>query len=150
MSSNSGLRLVDDDGPNTGPRPIQYRVLLSATLVTTTSERTVKLRTLSLTSAQIEGTNLPGQGTDVILKRGTLEVFATVAWSEGRRCALHFETAISEEEAWSQIRQPRATAAPADAADQRRPGFHGQILTEADRRSVAEWANPVGRLAYRD
>jgi hypothetical protein len=148
MSNKSSLRLIG--GQAGEERPEQYRVLLSAMLVTTTTERPVKIRNLATTSAQIEGLNLPAQGTDVILKRGTLEIFATMAWSEGRRGALHFETALSSDEMLAQIHPARTPPPTVDAEDYRRPGFQNAPLSEEDRKTVANWATPAGRLAYRD
>lgn len=148
MSDIGGLRLVEEE-PEMGTRT-EVRVLLAAILVTTTREQPVKLRALSAAGATIEGMNLPGQGKDVILKRGTLEIFATVAWAEGRRCTLDFETPITDEEVWAQIRHPRPGPAPVEAADPRRPGFHGVAVNAADRQAAAEWAQPAGRLAWRD
>jgi hypothetical protein len=149
MSKSANLRLAaaqDEGAPPQG----EYRVLLLATLITTTRELGVKLRSLAPAGATIEGFNLPRQGTDVILARGGLEAFATVAWAEGRRCGIHFETALSEEEVRAQIKQPLPAPAPLDAADHRRPGFRAAALGEEDRRAAAEWGQPVGRLAYRD
>jgi hypothetical protein len=149
MIRSASLRLAagEDEGAS---RPGEYRVLLLATLITTTRELAVKLRSLSPTGATIEGFNLPAEGTDVILKRGMLEAFATVAWAEGRRCAIQFETALSDEDVCAQIRPSHPTAAPAEEEEHRRPGFHAVTITDEDRRTAAEWAQPTGRLAYRD
>jgi hypothetical protein len=150
MTRSASLRLAAGEDEGTAPRQGEYRVLLLATVITTTRELAVKLRSLSPTGAIIEGFNLPSQGTDVILKRGLLEAFATVTWAEGRRCSIEFETPLSDEDVLAQIRQPRTGAAPLDPIDQRRPGFHVVNVTEEDRRTAAEWARPTGRLAYRD
>lgn len=148
MSNENSLRLIEAQAGE--QRPEQYRVLLSAMLVTTTAERPVKIRTLATTGAQIEGMNLPAPGTDVILKRGTLEIFATMASSEGRRGEVHFETALSSDEMLAQIHPPRRAAPTIEAEEYRRPGFQDTHLSEEDRQTVANWATPVGRLAYRD
>jgi hypothetical protein len=130
----------------------EYRVLLLATLITTTRELPVKLRSLSPTGATVEGFNLPAEGADVILQRGALDAFATVVQSEGRRCLLRFETALTDEDIRTQIRQPRLApqVATVEGSDHRRPGFRGGGLTDEEQQAVTEWARPVGRLAYRD
>ena len=150
MTGSASLRLALGEDGGATPRPAEYRVLLLATLITTTRELAVKLRSLSPTGATIEGFHLPAAGTDVILKRGLLEAFATVTWAEGRRCAVEFESELSHEDVWAQIRQQPSAPAPLDPVDRRRPGFHVIEVTEDERRTAAEWARPTGRLAYRD
>jgi hypothetical protein len=150
MTRSASLKLATGEDEGSAPCQGEYRVLLLATLITTTRELAVKLRTLSPTGATIEGFSLPVQGTDVILKRGLLEAFATVTWAEGRRCAIEFETALSDDDVLAQIRQPRTAPGAQDPVDQRRPGFHVVDMNDDDRRTAAEWARPAGRLAYRD
>jgi len=149
MSKSARLRLAGEEAA-APPQPGEYRVLLLATLITTTRELPVKLRSLSVTGATLEAFDLPRQGTDVILKRGAIEAFATVAWAEGRRCAIAFETPLTEDEVWAQIRQPRPAPLAPELGDHRRPGFHAVTISEDDRRTAAEWARPAGRLARRD
>jgi hypothetical protein len=144
------LRLVAGEAENPERRHRRFRVLLSASLITTTNEFMVKLRDLSCTGAMVEGMRLPPAGTDLILKRGGLEIFAAVAWSEGRHAGLTFEEAISETELLSQIHQAPAQNAAVVELEKRRPGFKGGRLSAEDRELVAEWANPAGRRAYRD
>ena len=152
MGKSARLQQAASEGEGEGPPAGEYRVLLLATLITTTRELPVKLRSLSATGAAIEGFNLPAAGTDVILKRGGLDAFATVVHAEGRRCMLRFETVLDEAEIRAQIRYPRPSPEPVsvDPTDHRRPGFHGGAFTDEDRRTVSEWARPVGRLAFRD
>lgn len=152
MGKSASLRLAAGEDQGLASPPSEYRVLLLATLITTTRDLPVKLRSLSPTEAAIEGFNLPIEGTDVILKRGGLDAFATVTWAEGRRCTIRFETALDEEEIRAQIRQPRTAPEPVnvETAEYRRPGFRTVGLTEDEQRAAAEWAKPRGRLAYRD
>lgn len=150
VGSQGNLRLVAD-GPELAPRTNRtFRVLLSANLITTTDEIAVKLRDLSCDGAMIEAMRLPSAGTDVILKRGGLELFATVAWSAGCRANLTFESAIPEAELLRQIHQPASDAMPSAEAEKRRPGFRQVALSEGERELASEWANPAGRHAYRD
>jgi hypothetical protein len=144
------LRLVADQADHEPRTSRPFRVLLSARLITTTDEIAVKLRDLSCEGAMIEGMQLPGAGTDVILKRGGLELFATVAWSAGRRAGLTFESAVSEVELLRQIHQPTGDAAVVSDAEKRRPGFRQGTMSEQERELASDWSNPAGRLAYRD
>ena len=152
MGKRANLRLAEAESDQAPPGQGEYRVLLLATLITTTRELPVKLRSLSPTGATVEGFHLPAEGVDVILQRGALDAFATVVQSEGRRCMLRFETGLTDEEIRTQIRQarPAPQVAPVDGSDHRRPGFRDRVLTEEEQQAVTEWARPTGRLAYRD
>lgn len=149
MGANASLRLAAEFDEGCTPCEGEYRVLLRATLITTTRELPVKLRSLSPTGAALEGFDLPRQGTDVILKRGTLDVFATVDRSEGRRCTLRFETALTDEEVRAQIRQPRSALEPmpAEVAEHRRSESRSGELTDEEQRAAAQWARAFGRTA---
>jgi hypothetical protein len=86
-----------------GPR---YRVLLVARLFTTTGERIVKLRDISATGAMVEGDRLPAPGTDIMLQRGSLELFATIVWAKDGRAGLEFDEPLTEAELWLQVNAP--------------------------------------------
>jgi len=127
----------------------RYRVLLSAKLIGTTQEQPVKVRDLSATGAMIEGAKIPAAGTDVILRRGALELFATVAWVKGNRGGLHFYKRISETELWTQIHRT-GHSAPVEETAHHRPGFRAATLTPEEAEAAAAWARPQGRAALRD
>ena len=110
--------IVDSAAPDArrGPR---FRVLLVARLLTTSGERRVKLRDISAEGAMVEGDRLPAPGTDVMLRRGSLEQIATVVWSKDGRAGLEFDEPLTEAELWMQVDAPhlaRAAAAPAPLA----------------------------------
>ena len=75
-----------------GPR---FRVLLVARLLTTSGERNVKLRDISANGAMIEGDRLPAPGTDVLLRRGSLELIATIIWTRDGRAGLEFDEPLT-------------------------------------------------------
>src|SRR5688500_4089051 len=104
MGSHAMLSLADGQ-PDQRQSP-RYRVLLIARLVTTWSERIVKLRNLSATGAMIEGHRIPPVGTDLLLQRGSLEVFATIVWREGEQAGLEFDQPLTETELWMQVNAP--------------------------------------------
>lgn len=96
-----------------GPR---FRVLLVARLLTTSGERTVKLRDISANGAMVEGDRLPAPGTDVMLRRGALELIATIVWTQDGRAGLEFDEPLTEAELWMQVNAPHLAeveAAPA-------------------------------------
>jgi len=136
MGKSAHLRVAAGDGEDEAASAGEYRVLLLATLITTTRELPIKLRSLSGTGAAIEGFNLPTAGTDVILKRGPLDILATVIRVEGRRGTIQFETILSEDEIRAQIRYPRpAEPARAEIMELHRPDFD-RGFDDEDRRTI--------------
>jgi hypothetical protein len=88
-------------------RSPRFSVLLVARLVTTWGERIVKLRNISATGAMIEGDRIPPAGTDVLLRRGALELFATIVWIREKQAGLEFEAPLTEAELWMQVDAPQ-------------------------------------------
>ncbi len=86
-----------------GPR---FRVLLVARLFTTTGVRSVKLRDISATGAMVEGDRLPAPGTDIMLRRGSLELIATIIWAKDGKAGLEFDEPLTEAELWMQVNAP--------------------------------------------
>ena len=100
MASNAMLSLLGSDG---GRDNLRFRVLFSATLVTSTDQHPVTVRDLSTTGAGIEGARLPSAGTDVLLRRRSTDFFASVSWSAGGRAGLEFDEPISAAELVAQL-----------------------------------------------
>ena len=67
------------------------RVALTATIECLSGQRRVLLRDVSETGALIEGTDLPGLGTDLIVRCGDIDVLATVVRVERNKCGLAFD-----------------------------------------------------------
>ena len=72
-------------------------MLLSARLITVTSESAVRIRDLSRGGARVEGRDLPPVGTDILLKRGAFEAFGTIAWIADTHCGIQFEAELGDE-----------------------------------------------------
>jgi hypothetical protein len=99
------------DGQPDERRSPRFSVLLVARLVTTWGERIVKLRNISATGAMIEGDRIPPPGTDILLQRGALELFATIVWTRDKQAGLEFEATLTEAELWMQVDAPQFQAA---------------------------------------
>ncbi len=95
------------DGQPDERRSPRFSVLLVARLVTTWGERIVKLRNISATGAMIEGERIPPAGTDILLQRGALELFATIVWTRDKQAGLEFEAPLTEAELWMQVDAPQ-------------------------------------------
>lgn len=105
MGSHAMLAFAD--GSPEQRRSPRYRVLLIARLVTTAYERIVKLRDLSATGAMIEGPRIPPLGTDILLQRGSLEVFGTIVWSKDMQAGIEFDEPLTETMLWMQVNAPQ-------------------------------------------
>jgi len=92
-------------------------LMLAATAESSGCYSAVRIRNLSESGALIEGSGLPGAGSNLILKRGDLQVAATVAWASGERRGVHFVSPTPVQEwAGGKIR----VAEPGGFRDQRR------------------------------
>ena len=121
MSGSSKiLSLVYEKGRDCRRQWPRELMLLSARLLTTTSERNVRIRDLSPGGARIEGIDLPTVGTDVLLKRGGFEAFGTIAWIADNQAGVEFDAEL-DDEAYAALRQPQGLDRPAEPV--RRPGF---------------------------
>ncbi|WP_166040060.1 PilZ domain-containing protein [Sphingosinicella sp. YJ22] len=121
MASHSILKLIGEGGESRR-RSIRNRVLMVATLHTSSREIAVRLRDVSATGARIEGAELPRPGADVILKRGAFEGFARVVWTSGNVAGIEFDEPIEETELMLRLNGLPPASAP-DPDQFRRPGF---------------------------
>jgi hypothetical protein len=99
------MAMVEAEAPDARRAP-RFRVLLVARLLTTSGERNVKLRDISANGAMIEGDRLPATGTDVMLRRGSLELIATIVWAKDGKAGLEFDEPLTEAELWMQVNAP--------------------------------------------
>jgi hypothetical protein len=104
-------------------------VALTGILESVGGRQSVSVKNLSCTGAQLEGSAMPQSGREVILRAGSLDCFATVAWSGGTRCGIRFEEPLEMEEvlALHQITSDQVEA--------------------AEKESIADWFSSQGRYA---
>ena len=99
--------LAFTDGAPEQRRSPRYRVLLIARLVTSSYERIVKLRDISASGAMIEGPRIPPAGTDILLQRGSLEVFGRIVWVRKMQAGIEFDAPLTETMLWMQVNAPQ-------------------------------------------
>lgn len=121
-ASNRMLNLVFDSGADCRRQWPRQLMLLSARLITVTSDRAIRIRDLSPGGARIEGNDIPPVDTDVLIKRGSFEAFGTIAWNSGGQAGVEFETPL-DEEAYEALQQPRHPELEPERETSRRPGF---------------------------
>ncbi|MFL6720677.1 MAG: PilZ domain-containing protein [Sphingomonas sp.] len=74
------------------------RVLMSATVVTSTGTHKVTIRDVSRTGVQIAAKDKMPLNTDVLFKRGSLSAAAHVTWVNGGEAGLRFYRELTFEE----------------------------------------------------
>lgn len=89
-----------------GQRDGRIRLHLLATLATTTRTQSVVLRNISAGGAMIETQDSPAVGSTVQLRRGALDILATIVWAERNRCGMEFVEPIDAERIVEQWNSP--------------------------------------------
>ena len=108
MEPGDNLLRVQGESPTgkEGRRIQRYRVLFNAELVTTSDEQPVKVRDISVGGAMLEGRMPIATGKDVILRRGTIELFARIRWTSGTECGIQFEDTLTLAEMLAFLHEP--------------------------------------------
>jgi hypothetical protein len=149
VASHNLLTVVENRSPSEGAEPKggpRVRVLINARVITTTDEQPVKLRDISPGGTLIESEHSFAVGKDVILRRGSSEVFARVVWADGNRCGLQFEEPMTEAELLAFIHQPVRAAVPMPLPP--RASLAAEPLTREQWEIIDAWGRPGGREAY--
>lgn len=150
MMGQKTLSLVSNEAhPRQGERRSQprYRVFLKATIITTTSEQPVRVRDMSVGGAFVEGNAPFVADTDVMLRRGSTELFARVAWTAGTKCGLAFEEALTDQELAEFIHQPVRGDQRLPQSLPPRPTLEPEKLTPEQWAMIEAWGRPTGRGA---
>ena len=84
----------------------RFRVLLNAELISTLDEQPVRVRDISTGGAMIEGQRAVTKAKEVILRRGNVELFAEICWTDGNQCGLQFDETITEADMMAFIQEP--------------------------------------------
>jgi hypothetical protein len=108
---------------------------MTATLEIAGRAITVKLRNLSAEGAQVEGADLPVEGTEVLFRKADLAVVGTLVWNKGKQAGIRFAQELEPDTVLNHIPVPR----PRMQADFRRPGLASRALTEQERKLAATW-----------
>ena len=95
----------------------------------------VTLRNLSSDGAQVEGAQLPVEGTDLLFRKGDLAVAGSIIWTQGKQAGIRFEQALDPATVLNHVPVARARM----ATEFRRPGLGSRALTEQERALAATW-----------
>ena len=86
------------DGPGGRRGAARAPLVLRAAMTTQCRSQTVVLLDVSQTGAKLTCPDVPPVGTDVLVRIGPLEAFATVVWAEIGDCGVNFEASIGIDE----------------------------------------------------
>ena len=95
----------------------------------------VKLRDLSADGAQIQGDDIPIEGTSLMFRRGDLAVAGSVIWTKGKQGGIAFSVKLDPDTVLNHVPVPRARTKP----DFRRPGLASRALTFQERKQAERW-----------
>ncbi|MBA3577955.1 MAG: hypothetical protein H0W39_10165 [Sphingomonas sp.] len=112
--------------------------MLTATLESEQGDVQVRVDDLSAHGARVCGEGLFPLDTPVTFRCKALAVEGFIAWVDMPFAGIGFGDPIEPQMAFRKVTPARQTV----SKDFRRPGFRGRRLTDAERRSVEEWARP--------
>ena len=106
-------------------------VLLPVWITTVSSSATVDVLNVSRTGAKLRGPDLPGTGSDLLVRVGPIDVLATVVWLCNDVCGVTFENPVSD----------------ADVAQLRRENRWASVtrLTPEERLAAEDWLTGFAR-----
>ena len=126
---------MDESGNTQNRRSRRSHLLMAATLEVAGRAISVKLRNLSADGAQVEGDQLPVEGTSVLFRKGELAIAGRVIWTKGRQAGISFAQKLETQAVLNHIAVPRPRMEP----DFRRPGLATRALTEQERKLAERW-----------
>lgn len=126
---------MDESANTQNRRSRRSHLLMTAILETSGRAVQVKLRNLSAEGAQVEGDQLPVEGTELMFRKGDLAVAGCVIWTKGRSAGIRFVQTLETDAVLNHIAVPQPRTTP----DFRRPGLASRALTECERKLAEAW-----------
>ena len=109
----------------------RYVIYATASVATFRERHVVVIEDVSATGAKLTGTDLPANGTEIMLKTRKGSFYASVVWAQKDWCGIQFEQALTD----SELEDLRAEAVP-----------NSFSTVALDRRIAAEdWQNGLAR-----
>jgi PilZ domain len=126
---------MDESSKSQNRRSRRSNVLMAASIETAGSSTDVRMRNLSAEGVLVEGDFLPIEGTQVLFRRNDLLARGSVAWVQGNRAGIAFDTKLDPETVLRHIPTPR----PRKPLDFKRPGFANHALKPHERKIGEDW-----------
>ena len=132
---------MDESSITQNRRFRRSNVLMAAQIEDGDSRSEVTLRNLSAEGALVEGTDIPHQDSRVVFRKNDLVISGRVAWVNGRRAGIAFDSKLQPETLMRHIPSPRLRIEPRS----KRPRVTSHVLTEEERLWCENyiWAPPV-------
>ena len=109
--------------------------MMTATLEVSGRVIDVTLRNLSSDGAQVEGSQVPVEGTDLLFRKGDLALAGTIIWTKGKQAGIRFAEELDPATVLNHVPAPR----PRKAGDFRRPAMVSPRLTDQERSLATIW-----------
>jgi len=126
---------MDESGITQNRRSRRSHMLMTATLEHSGRAAQVTLRNMSSDGAQVEGVQLPVEGTQLLFRKGDLAVAGCVIWTKGKQAGIRFEQPLDTAIVLNHV----PVARPRKPVIFRRPGLGSRALTEQERALAETW-----------
>ena len=121
--------MMDESSMTQNRRFRRSNVLMAAHIETGDGLSDVMLRNLSAEGALVEGDRIPPADSQVVFRKKDLEISGRIAWVNGRRAGIDFDTKLEPETIMRHIPSPRQRF----EARTKRPSVTTHALTEEER-----------------
>jgi hypothetical protein len=135
---------MDESAITQNRRSRRSQLLMTAIIEISGRAIKVKLRNLSAEGAQVEGVDLPVEGTELLFRKGDLAVVGTLVWTKGKQAGVRFAQKLEPDAVLNHVPVPR----PRTQSNFRRPGLGSRDLTQQERALAATWIaiSPIAPL----
>jgi hypothetical protein len=116
------------------------RVPMEAKVDTLHGRNSAFILNLSCNGAMVQSQELPGVGTSVVLRCGSIDALAAVVWVEHERFGVQFDEPIPEEIVIQMRREAEEAARSATHRGDRRPNFSSGPISVTEWKTAQEWA----------
>lgn len=130
---------MDNSGHAQNRRSLRSQRMMTATLEVSGRVIEVTLRNLSSDGAQVEGKQVPVEGSELLFRKGDLALAGTIIWTKGKQAGIRFAHELDPATVLNHVPTPR----PRKTADFRRPRLSTPPLTEQERSLANSWI-PIG------
>ena len=130
---------MDESGNTQNRRSRRSHLLMAAKLEVSGRAINVKLRNLSSEGAQVEGDQLPVEGTELLFRKGELAVPGCIIWTKGKNAGIRFAQELETQAVLNHIAAPR----PRMESGFRRPGLASRALTAQELKLAETWISPA-------
>lgn len=114
-------------------------MLMTATLEISGRAIKVKLRNLSPEGAQVEGDELPVEGTALMFRKGDIAAVGQIVWTKDKQAGIRFDKALETQAVLNHIPVPKARM----SSPFKRPGLAVKALTDNERKFAEQWVVTV-------